>query len=71
MIMLCDFGLLHTIFHHTFIGKDMLSMIETVITGSILSFSAVLIVMIFCVKLTVMLPDDMVLNWKNVTKINQ
>ena len=28
MIMLCGFGLLHTILHHTFIEKDMLSMIE-------------------------------------------
>lgn len=28
MIMLRDFGLLHTILHHTFIEKDMLSMIE-------------------------------------------
>ena len=28
MIMLCGFGLLHTILHHTFIEKDMLSVIE-------------------------------------------
>lgn len=28
MIMLCGFGRIHTIFHHTFIEKDMLSVIE-------------------------------------------